>query len=194
VFISFVLLKGDGVAHFPGYIFGIPVDSETKTLVPTAVETRPAGFVVPYSLSFLDNDDTRAVVSDAALGAHFITIAYPSLDVTLDNTLMISLNSAPCWTAYAPDLELVYVMGGFDPKPVAVDTNKQTVRYQIDAPASTLGGFDSLVWKDWLYVLQGASGISVFQIDADGGKLIQNLDLSALGNREGWDGLAFYGK
>ncbi|KAI0108804.1 hypothetical protein F4776DRAFT_675026 [Hypoxylon sp. NC0597] len=190
----FVLLKFDGVAKFPGHVFAFPVDQKTATLVPAPVQSRPAGLLAPYSITFVGNDDSRAILSDAAFGAQFIQVSYPSLEVTLTKSLTISMTSAPCWTAYAAHLDIMFVLGGFDPTPVAVDIKTQDIKYTITAPAETLGGFDSLVYGDYLYVLQGAAGISVFKIDANGGKLVQNLNLSALGSRDGWEGLAMYGK
>ncbi|OTB03215.1 hypothetical protein M426DRAFT_322005 [Hypoxylon sp. CI-4A] len=190
---AFVLLKFDGVAVFPGHVFAFPVDQKARNLVPAPVESRPAGLLAPYSIVFIGNDDTKAAISDAAFGAEFIEISYPSLEVTLAKSVNVSQTSAPCWNAYSEKLNIVFVLGGFDPKPVALDVEKQEIKYTIDAPPATLGAFDSVVHGDYLYVLQGSAGISVFEVDASGGKLVQNLDLSALGNREGWDGLALYG-
>ncbi|KAI5926672.1 hypothetical protein F4810DRAFT_707210 [Camillea tinctor] len=190
----FVLLKFDGVAQSPGAIFAFPVDKKARTLVPAPVESRPAGLLAPYSITFLGKDDTQAVLSDAGFGATFIKVSYPSLEVTISNSVVISMTSAPCWTVYAEKLNIMFLLAGFDPAPVAVDVKKQDIKYTIPAPAETLGGFDSVVYGDYLYVLQGSAGISVFQIDANGGKLVQNLNLTSLGSRQGWEGLAMYGK
>ncbi|KAI1635006.1 hypothetical protein F4809DRAFT_651503 [Biscogniauxia mediterranea] len=181
----FVLLKFNGVAQSPGSIFSFPVDKKARNLVPAPVQSRPAGLLAPYSITFLDNDDTQAVVSDAVFGATFIKVSYPSLEATTTKSVVISVTSAPCWTVYAEKLEIVFLLAVFDPAPIAVDVEKQDIKYTISAPPETLGGFDSVVYGDYLYVLQGSAGISVFKIDADGWKLVQNLNLTSLGSRQG---------
>ncbi|CAJ2500302.1 Uu.00g031550.m01.CDS01 [Anthostomella pinea] len=137
----FVLLKFDGVATFPGHIFAFSVDTKARKLVPAPVQSRLPGLLAPYSITFQGSDDTKAVLSDAPF--------LPSLEVTLAKSLTISATSAPYWTAYSEKLNIMFLLGGFDPSPVAVDLEKQEISYTITAPPETLGAFDSVVYGDY---------------------------------------------
>lgn len=63
-------------------------------------------------------------------------------------------------------------------------------------PAAAAGSFDSAVQREFLYTLKGSSSIVVADLkglnNGGVGKVVQSFDLSALGARPTWIGMAVY--
>jgi outer membrane protein assembly factor BamB len=187
----FVTVKGDGTS--PGYIYAFPVEAGCPVLT-KAVVSRPAELMIDFSMSFLSDD--RAVISDPTFGAALVDIS-PSLQVTVSKKVAVPGQKATCWTTFSGRFDAVFLFDGGNPNVTALDPVTGETKYTITGPAEAKGGFDAAVSGEYLYVLQGAAGISVFDLkgSVDNGKvphLVQSLDLSGLGSRQGWQGLAVY--
>lgn len=51
-------------------------------------------------------------------------------------------------------------------------------------------GFDSAIQSQFMYTLEMTPGIAVFDLEKS--EQIQYLDLTTLGSRQGWTGMAVY--
>lgn len=188
----FVTLKGDG--SNPGYIFAFPIVSKQISSKP--VISRPPELLLDFSLNFFDID-TKGIITDPAYGASIVSVA-SNFSVTVDKRVAIPGQGATCWSAYSSRFDAVFIFDGGKPNITTLDPKTGDVKYTITGAVGRGGSFDSVVSGEFLYVLQGAAGISVFSLLGSVGngktpKLVQSLDLSGLGSRQGWQGLAVYG-
>ncbi|KAH8890887.1 hypothetical protein GQ53DRAFT_162043 [Thozetella sp. PMI_491] len=187
----FATVKGNPTT--PGFIYAFPV--RNGLVSPAPVVSRPPELLVDFALTFLN--DSQAVIVDPSHGAAFLDVAYPSLDVHVAKDIVIQGQVAACWVEYSARFNAVFVFDAGRPEVVALDPLTGDIKYTIVAPPQTRGNFDSVVFGKYLYMLQGASGISVFTLEGSVGNgktpsLVQNLDLTALGSRSGWIGMAAY--
>jgi hypothetical protein len=187
----FVTVKGDGTN--PGFIYAFPITN--GKLSSTPVISRPSELLVDFGISFID--DSHAVVADPAYGASMVEISYPSLEPSVSQKVAIAGQKAVCWTAFSDRFETAFIFDGGKPNVTALDPVTGAVKYTITGPADGVGGFDGVVAGSYLYVLLGKAGIAVYNLMGSVGNgkvpmLWQSLDLSALGSRQGWQGLAVY--
>ncbi len=187
----FVTVKGDGTN--PGYLYAFAV--KNGALLAPPVVSRPADLLVDFGLTFID--DRHAVVADPSYGASFIEIAYPSLEVTVTNKVTVTGQAAICWITYSDRFNAVYLLDAGHPNITALDPVTGNIKYVIPSTVDTTGNFDSTVSGTYLYSLRGAAAISVFDLTGSVGnhkvpKLVQDFNLSSLGSRQGWQGLAVY--
>lgn len=189
----FVTVKGDGTD--PGYIYVYPVLPDGK-VSNWPIVSRPAGLLVDFSLNFLGND-WSAVISDPAYGVSLVDIS-PDFKVTVRDHIAIANQSAICWTAYAPRFDSVYAIdaGGANPTITVLEPSSGAVKYTIHGDAAEGGFLDSKVDRTWLYSLRGDPAVSVTSLSgSNSGKapeIVQTLNLTSLGSRQGWQGLAIY--
>ncbi|KAM3543747.1 hypothetical protein ARSEF1564_003300 [Beauveria bassiana] len=190
----FVTVKGNGESGPTGrgYIYAYQVLNGQINSQP--VISRPPGLMLDFSLSFLS--DSAAVVTDPAYGASYISIA-SNLSVTVSNQITIPGQGATCWSVFAPEFDTVYLSDGASPNITALDPMSGKTKFVIPGDGQSTGSFDSAVDRSSLYVLQGSTAVSVF--DLKGSKsgdqtpsLFQYLDLSFLGVRSGWIGMGIY--
>jgi hypothetical protein len=192
----FVTIKSNSTTA-PGFIYALPVRTGGPVGGSAAVVSRPPELNHDFSLTFLS--DSRAVISDTTFGAAILRIA-PDLTVTTEVKTVIPGQKAACWTLYAPEYDAIYVMDGTNPNVTVLDPSTGAIRYQLDGPADGLGAFDAAraVGGRYLYVLLGKAGIAVWDLEGSKGSagkkptLVQSLDLTSLGSRQGWQGLVAY--
>ncbi|KAH8895516.1 hypothetical protein GQ53DRAFT_856173 [Thozetella sp. PMI_491] len=159
----------------------------------TPVVSRPPELHGQFSMSFLGRD-SRAVVSDLTFGASIVDIS-PSLVVTEEIIVNTPNEQLACWTVYDPSHDSIYVMDGGMDNITVVNPGSGEVRYQLEGVSGSNGVFDAKQDRDFLYTLLGIQKIAVYNLTGSPAvkpTLLQVLDLSSLGNRRGWEGLALF--
>ncbi|KAJ6785088.1 hypothetical protein PWT90_03545 [Aphanocladium album] len=194
----FATIKGDGVTA--GHFVALPVVD--GRVVPNPRVSRPPGFEYQWSISFIN--DTTAAVSDPSIGAAFATVAYPSLDITFAKNLPVEKlpGSAVCWSQYSERFDALYFFDGYTGIIPVIDPKTGLNKYNMTAPVPehpdqhAQGGlYDSAVAGIYLYTLSGVSQIHVFSLLGSRGNgkipsVIQTKDLTSVGTRRGWQGMA----
>ncbi|KAJ3496101.1 hypothetical protein NLG97_g2904 [Lecanicillium saksenae] len=190
--------KGDGVVA--GHFAALPVVNGQVVANPRV--SRPPGFAFEWSISFIN--DTTAAVSDPSIGAAFATVAYPSLDITFAKDLPVDRlpKSAVCWSEYSERFDALYFFDGYTGTVPVIDPKTGLHKYNMTAPVPEHpahhpegGLYDSVVAGTYLYVLGGTSQIHVFSLLGSRGNgkipsVIQTKDLTSVGTRRGWQGMA----
>lgn len=192
----FVLVKSlDGKT--PGYFVAFPVaDGQVQ---PVAHVSRPPNFIYQWSISFIN--DTHAAVADPAIGAALVEVTYPSLELKFLEKAPIKGSLAICWSQYSELYESLYFFDGFQTVVPVIDSRQGSLKYNLTAPepgnAQTneqKGLYDAVVAESYIYVLGGTQAVHVFSLgnNEHGEKpsLIQTQDLSAVGLRRNWQGIA----
>lgn len=109
--------------------------------------------------------------------------------------MVITGEKATCWSVYSSRFNTVFIIDAGSPTVTLVDPFSGDIRGTIPLSGPS-GGLDTAADREYLYVLRGGAFVSV--IDNRGlnnGKTpreIQTLDLSALGSRQGFMGMAVY--
>lgn len=203
----FVAIKGNGFAVLPpapGYIYVWPVLEDGKVSCEPASVTALDTVPMPFSAQFVGTDDSRLFVTDPTMGAAVLAVsAAPSFQVTVEQRIVISYNLASCWSANQPILGTIYVIDSLRPNITIVDVQSNAILGAMDfktpVPAGydysamlnpAYGGFDARIDRSYLYVLAGTPGVVV--MDTLRNSEVQNIDLSELGSRQGWQGMAVY--
>ncbi|PHH76333.1 hypothetical protein CDD80_1602 [Ophiocordyceps camponoti-rufipedis] len=186
----FVSVKGDGMGL--GYLYAYHVVD--GVVDPKPVVSRPPELKVDFSLTFFS--DEAAVMTDAAYGASYLSIT-KDLTVTVSKKIEIPGQGATCWSVYSPASDSVYVFDVMSPNVTTLDPKSGDIKHVIPGDKSGKGSVDAIAGGQFLYVLQAAPAIATFNVgdSKDGSKmpvLSQYLDLSSLGDRSGWTGLAIY--
>ncbi|KAK4464847.1 hypothetical protein QBC42DRAFT_344320 [Cladorrhinum samala] len=205
----FATVKGNGADSPSGSVFTFPVNPEDGSLGP-AVESKPEGLQLEFSMTFLNS--SSAVITDPSFGAALVGIemtteaggavaAGPGPEVKLARRTEIENQTAICWSVYSNSRQEIYISDTGSPDITVLDAGDGSVKRVIAGPEGAVGSLDSVLLGGKLYVLQAASGISVLDVDAAGlgengegaaGQVVQSLDLSGLGERSGWMGMAAY--
>lgn len=86
---------------------------------------------------------------------------------------------------------------GGKPNITLIDPATGVIKGVLAEAAATGGSFDSAIQREFIYTLKGTQSIVVGDLKGVNngglGKVVQSLDLSALGSsRAGWTGLAVY--
>ena len=178
-------VKGDGTN--PGYIYVWKVSHDGKMDAP--VISQPKELLVNFGFNFIAHK--RAVITDPSFGAAFVTI-HDDLTVTVDNKVAVPNQAAICWSAYSEATSSVFLLDAGAPTIATLDSHTGGMKATIPVKTETMGSFDGAVAGNHLYVLEAASGVSVYDIRAKQPKAIQNLNLTSLGSRAGWTGIAVY--
>jgi len=188
----FATVKGSPT--MPGMIYVYPVSSDGVSTNPTI--SQPSGLLLDFSISFLGRDD-RAVISDPAYGASLVEIN-SDYRVTVSKKVIVEGQNAICWSEYSSRFDTIFLMDAGSANITLVDSRSGSIKGALVQPdfLAGMGSFDAVLDRTYLYILRGGSYISV--VDNTGlnhGKMpteIQSLDLSSLGNRQGFQGMAVY--
>ena len=144
-------------------------------------------------MSFID--DSHAVITDPAYGAAFVDVS-SDFTVSVQTKIAIPLEGATCWSVYAPRFDTVFVIDAGQPNITLVDPATGAMTGAVQFDAANMGCFDSQIDREYLYVLRGTAAVSVLYTDSlNQGvmpKEIQTFDLSALGPRMQFQGMAIY--
>jgi hypothetical protein len=149
--------------------------------------------LLDFSVSFLGTD-SRALITDPAYGASLVSISRDN-KFSVDKKVVITGEKATCWSVYSSRFNTVFIIDGGSPTVTLVDPFSGDIRGTIPLNGPS-GGLDTAADREYLYVLRGGAFVSV--IDNRGlnnGKTpreTQTLDLSALGSRQGFMGMAVY--
>ncbi|PFH60223.1 hypothetical protein XA68_11288 [Ophiocordyceps unilateralis] len=182
----FVSIKGDGMGL--GYLYAYRVAD--GNIDPMPVVSRPPELKVDFSLTFLS--DESAVMTDAAYGASYLSVA-ENLTATVSKKIEIPGQGATCWSVYSPASDNVYVLDVMSPNVTTLDPKSGEIKYVIPGDKRAMGSVDAVADRSSLYVLQASPAIATFEKTGSGvPRLSQYLDLSSLGDRSGWTGLAVY--
>ncbi|KAF5637040.1 3-carboxymuconate cyclase [Fusarium sp. NRRL 25303] len=180
----FVTIKGNGMEN--GFVYAYKV--ENGRVSEEAVKSQPNNLPVAFGMSFVS--DALAVVSTPAYGAAFVSIANDLTVLTKTNTTVPN-QMATCWTATSAGSSSVYLLDAAVPDVIALNTKTMAIRRTLPGYAAGKGNFDAIDSGSKLYVLQAAPAIAIFDLkhNSYGPKVI---DLSGLGNRAPWTGMAVY--
>jgi hypothetical protein len=185
-------VKGDGTGA--GYIYAYPV-SWDGSISTKPVISRPSELALEFSISFLGHDSS-AVITDPSFGAAIVSVS-DKLEFTVTHKTPIAGEAAICWSTYAPQFDTIFILDGGVSNITLMDPRSGAIQGVVAGAADTAANLDAQLYGDKLYVLNGAPYVSV--VDAEplkqkGGvaKEVQNFDLSSLGSRQGFQGLAIY--
>ena len=190
----FATIKGDPTTKpvTNGYTYIWPVADGKIATEPKAFQA--PDIVLDFSLNFLGSD-SHALLTDPAFGASIVSIS-PSFDITETAHIPIPFEGADCWGVYAPRFNSAYVIDAGNPNITVVDPASGKVKGVIKYDASAMGGFDTAIDRTYMYVLAGSDGIVVLDLEGSHegvvSKQVQQYDLSALGPRQQWQGMAIY--
>lgn len=184
-------VKGDGVE--PGFIYAWPV-LPGGHISNNPIISRPEGLLIDFSISFL-GCDSRALITDPAYGASIVDVS-PDFEFTVAVRTVIPNEAAACWSVYSPSFDSVYVMDVGRPNITIIDPSSGDIEGTIIQPASDIGSTDAQIDRSYLYVLKSSADIAVIDVTwADHGvgpTQKQKFDLSSLGSRQGFVGMAIY--
>lgn len=181
----FVTIKGDGTA--PGYIYAYPV-AHGKVL-PTPRVSRPAALGLNFGLSFLGSD-SRAVIADPGFGGAFLDIDC-NMNAVVSKVVNVTGNAANCWSQYSADLHTAYLLDAATTDIAVLDAASMEIKSTIAGPAATTGKFDAAIGDDYLYTLDATDSVSVYSLKDS--TAVQTFNLTGFGNRQFFQGMAFYG-
>ncbi|KAG7428370.1 hypothetical protein NW761_006625 [Fusarium oxysporum] len=180
----FVTIKGNGMES--GFVYAYKV--ENGYVSEEAVKSQPNNLPVAFGMSFIS--DASAVVSTPAYGAAFVSIA-DDLTVLTKTNITVPKQMATCWTATSAGSSSVYLLDAAVPDVTTLNTETMAIGRTLPGYAAGKGNFDAIISGSKLYALQAAPAIAVFDLrhNSYGPKVI---DLSGLGNRASWTGMAVY--
>lgn len=174
----------------PGWIVSYPIQNgrlcDNGTL--NAYNKLPMAFGSTYV------NDSSLIVVDPSFGAGIVDTSKPSTP-ELTATINVNGSQAICWVAFDARLQLSYLLDAGRNVIIAIDarTTRIVDSISIDTGSDSSYGpglFDATVQGNLLFALGGRPGIAV--IDLETRLQIQWKDLSALGNRQRFTGMAAY--
>ncbi|KAH6954675.1 hypothetical protein DER45DRAFT_570861 [Fusarium avenaceum] len=180
----FVTIKGDGMSD--GYVYAYKVHGGTVS--EEAVVSRPINLPVAFGMSFYSDD--AAVIVTPAYGAAFVSIT-DSLNVVTGHNITIPSQVAICWSVASADSSSVYLLDAGVANITSLNTETMAIENTLPGFEMGMGNFDGIIAGSKLYVLQAAPAIATFDLeDCSCGPEV--TDLSALGERASWIGMAVY--
>jgi hypothetical protein len=184
-------VKGNGVT--PGYIYSYPVEWD-GSIATKPVVSRPSELALDFSINFL-GEDSRAVITDPSYGASLVDIT-PSLEFSVAAKVPIAGQSAICWSVYSASFDTIFILDAGVTNITLLDPWSGAIKGTIDGAADTGGNLDAKANGQYLYVLNAAAYVSVIDntglTRGDMPKEIQSFNLSSLGSRQGYMGLAIF--
>ncbi|PTB37282.1 hypothetical protein M441DRAFT_149413 [Trichoderma asperellum CBS 433.97] len=178
-----------GASPTLGSIYAWPVVGNKVST--TATISQPAGVILDFSLTFLGTDDSL-LLTDAAGVAYILSVS-SSLQVAVKNTVALPSNEGlACWGVYVQELSSAYVITASTTDITVVNPSTGFASGTITLPTSDVGVFDSASDGTDLYSPTNIASVAVVDLAANTPKMIQNLDLGAIGARKGWQGMAIY--
>lgn len=181
----FVTVKGTGTGA--GYIYAYPIGQ--SKVQPTPRVSRPAELGTNFGMSFLGSD-SKAVVSDPGFGGAFVDIDC-NLKASVTKVVNVTGNAASCWTHYSAEFGAAYIMDAGVPNITVLDPKTMEVKPTLAGPAAAAGMFDGTVGAGHLYALDAADSITVYSLKDS--SVAQTFNLTGFGNRQFFQGMAFYG-
>lgn len=143
-----------------------------------------------YSIDFLGSD-TSALITDPTFGASIVNIA-SNLTVAEIHHTTIPNQGAVCWAAYSRLYGTVYVMDATRTNVTALDPVSGAIKGAIQFQADALGGFDTIINRQWIYILSGANSVVVIDLEESGGTSVQQFGIAQDGPVGHWQGMAVY--
>ncbi|KAF7916685.1 hypothetical protein EAE99_009578 [Botrytis elliptica] len=180
-------VKGNGLT--PGSFIAYSVSQSDNSISSIPIISKPPQVRLNFGISFLGSDH-RLAVSDPAIGASLVSISSSSI-VTSDVPITVAGESAVCWTEYNRKRGELYLMDVGVSNITVVDAKTGAIKKGIQQDDAGLGSLDARLGGDFLYVLKSASEINV--IKTSGGKTVQRFNLTNLGSRQGFVGMATWG-
>ncbi|KAM0193769.1 hypothetical protein ACHAPI_007419 [Fusarium lateritium] len=180
----FVTLKGDGMSD--GYVYAYKVNDGTVS--DEAVASRPANLPVAFGMSFYSDD--AAVIVTPAYGAAFVSIN-ENFNVVTEYNITIPGQMATCWSVASKDSDSVYLLDTGVPSITSLKTETMAIGDTLPGYEMGMGNFDGAIAGSKLYALQAAPAIAVFDLE-DPSCDPEVTDLSGLGERASWIGMAVY--
>ena len=176
----------------PGYIYAYPVERD-GSISTYPIVSRPSELLIDFSVSFID--ESHAVITDPAYGAALVDVSC-DFEFSVQTKIVIPNESASCWSVYAPRFDTVFVIDAGHNNITLVNPATGAIKGTVFMDPANMGGYDSQIDREFLYVLRGSPAISVLNTDSlnEGviPKEIQTFDLSALGPRMDFQGMAIY--
>ena len=189
----FATIKGNpGPPAVPGFIYAWPVNLG-KVSTEAVINSLP-DVILDFSMNFLGSDG-RLIITDPSFGASIVNVS-PKLTISEDKHVAIPNQGAACWSAYASRFNSAYVIDAGHPNITIVNPASGAIKGVINYNATAKGGFDTAIDRTFMYTLASTPSIVVINLmGSDSGKTptqLQLLDLSSLGSRQGWQGMAVY--
>jgi hypothetical protein len=180
----FVTIKGDGMTD--GYVYAYKVND--GTVGDEAIVSRPMNLPVAFGMSFYS--DLAAVIVTPAYGAAFVSIN-ENLNVVTEYNITIPGQIATCWSVASADNGSVYLLDAGVANITSLNTETMAIEDTLLGYEMGMGNFDGIIAGSKLYVLQAAPAIATFDLE-DPSCGPEVTDLSGLGERASWIGMAVY--
>ncbi|KAF4998634.1 hypothetical protein FGRMN_2960 [Fusarium graminum] len=178
----FVTVKGDGMSD--GYVYAYQVCG--GVISDEAVVSRHMNLPVAFGMTFYS--DYSAVITTPAYGAAFVSIT-DDLNVVTEVNVTVPGQMATCWaTGYR---DSVFLLDAGIANITTLNTMTKEVEYTLPGYQMGMGNFDATVSGSKLYVLQNSPAIATFDLKEPSCSP-QVTDLSGLGSRASWTGMAVY--
>ncbi|KAF2151614.1 hypothetical protein K461DRAFT_321815 [Myriangium duriaei CBS 260.36] len=182
----FVTLKGAANVT-NAHILAYPID-RSGAVAREPVVSQFSNTQVPFGFQFISQD--QIYLADPSFGVALLKVNR-NFTVTPTAKNVVAGQKAICWTAADPDTKTLYGLdAGTDSLWTFSDTLASTGAVTLTEPSPGKGLFDAVVGNELLYALGGANGIVV--VDTKMRKQVDLVDLSAIGKRNGFTGLALY--
>lgn len=191
----FATIKGNGFfpPYTPGSLVAWPIKNGKVSTGPYVLNQFD-DIHMDFGFLFIKKD--RVMITDPSSGVVFMDIA-PDLKASIFVHTVIENNLLSCWTAWSPELNTLYSMDGaknqiylLNPQTGAYFANI-TVKPEVPANYSEPkeGTYDAIIARNGiLYTLAYTNGM--YAVDTKTRKQIQYYDLSFMGDRMHWQGLA----
>jgi hypothetical protein len=135
------------------------------------------------------------VITDPAYGASLVDIS-SSYYVTVSKKIVVANEKAICWAVYSERFNSIALLDGGSPNVTLVNPASGDITGVVALDAAGTGALDSKLDRTFLYILRGSPAVTVLgDMGLTHGKVpteLQSFDLSALGSRQGFQGLAIY--
>ncbi|KAI7263335.1 hypothetical protein KC345_g9179 [Hortaea werneckii] len=184
----FAILKGyPGPPAIPGSV--VAYEAEYGMVSEEPVRTQIMDIIADFGSLFLD--EFRLFMSDVSFGAAILDVDYETLTLHEENHIVIEGQKAICWSAFDPYLNTAYAPDAGQPVVYTVDANSGMLTGSIAADNRTQGLFDTAIGgRGFMYSLAASNGLNV--LDLNNQKNVQFFDLSSVGERMPFTGLALW--
>ncbi|RMZ22563.1 hypothetical protein D0859_13402 [Hortaea werneckii] len=184
----FAILKGyPGPPAIPGSV--VAYKAENGTISEEPVRTQIMDVIVDFGSVFLD--ESRLFMTDVSFGAAILDVDYETLTLHEENHIVVKGQKAICWSAFDAYLNTAYAPDAGQPIVYTVDATSGMLTGSIAADNRTQGLFDTAIGgRGFMYSLAASNGLNV--LDLNDQKNIQYFDLSSVGERMPFTGLALW--
>lgn len=184
----FAILKGyAGPPAIPGSI--VAYRAENGMIGKEPVRTQVSDIINDFGSVFLS--ETRLFMTEVSFGAAILDIDYDTLKLSEEEHIIVENQTAICWSAYDEALNTAYAPDAGAPVVYTVNPSNGAQNTPIAVPDETQGLFDSAIGsKHYMYSLAAANAINVLDLEAE--KNVQLFNLSSVGDRMPFTGLALW--